>query len=82
MVARRRGVRLLTIAAQATTKRKRVYRTVGTLAIVSAVGASGYYLQSDYISRRKIRVQLEGVKRFVRYIIIDTRTEPINRTHG
>ena len=58
--------RLVTIATQATIRR-RVYRTVGTLAAVSALGASGYYLQGGNITRRKIRVQWEGAKRFIRY---------------
>ena len=64
MVARRR---LVTIATRAAATRRRVYRTVGTLSVVSVLGASGYYLQADYTTRRKIRVQWDGVKRFMRY---------------
>ena len=63
-----RGSGLVAAAARGTRKRRRglLWRAMGAVAVVSAVGSGGYYLQADYATRRKIGVQWEGVQRFVR----------------
>ena len=47
-------------------RRRSAWRTLGALAVLPTAGGVGYYLQADFITKRKIRVQFQGVKRFVR----------------